>query len=141
MSFLRGSANDWTSGFELIRDLVIDALSDDRGGLVYVNRAGSGVAELIRYRSGVVTVDLDQNTGEPFYKINNRSVAAADMIHLRAPFGKAPLTLAREAIGGYQRQFAGLREEERSLTPAVSSTTMPKTMRYQANTVKSWFAT
>jgi HK97 family phage portal protein len=99
LSFLRGSANDWTSGFELIRDLVIDALSDDRGGLVYVNRSGSGVAELIRYRSGVVTVDLDQNTGEPFYKINNRAVAAADMIHLRAPFGKAPLTLAREAIG------------------------------------------
>ncbi|MGM8061630.1 DNA mismatch repair endonuclease MutL [Vogesella indigofera] len=34
-----------------------------------------------------------------------------------------PLHVAREAIGGYQRQFAGLREEERGLTPAVSSAT------------------
>lgn len=34
-----------------------------------------------------------------------------------------PLHVAREAIGGYQRQFAGLREEERGQTPPVSSTT------------------
>ena len=33
-----------------------------------------------------------------------------------------PLHVAREAIGGYQRQFAGLREEERSLTPAGNPT-------------------
>ena len=33
-----------------------------------------------------------------------------------------PLHVAREAIGGYQRQFAGLREEERGLTPAVTDT-------------------
>jgi HK97 family phage portal protein len=97
--FLKGAANDWTSGFELIRDLVIDALTDDRGGLVYVNRAGENIAELIRYRSGVINVDLDQNTGEPNYRINNQTVAPADVIHLRAPFGKSPLTLARDAIG------------------------------------------
>ncbi|WP_189373934.1 DNA mismatch repair endonuclease MutL [Vogesella alkaliphila] len=34
-----------------------------------------------------------------------------------------PLHVAREAIGGYQRQFAGLREEERGQTPPVSSAT------------------
>ncbi|MDC7691390.1 DNA mismatch repair endonuclease MutL [Vogesella indigofera] len=33
-----------------------------------------------------------------------------------------PLHVAREAIGGYQRQFAGLREEERGLTPVVTDT-------------------
>lgn len=99
LALLRGNANDWTSGYELIRDLVIDALSDDRGGLVYVNRVDGVPLELIRYRSGVAMVDIDQNTGEPSYRINNSPVSARDMIHLRAPFGKAPLTLAREAIG------------------------------------------
>lgn len=100
LGFLRGDANGWTSGYELLRDLVIDALSDDRGGLAYVNRVtGGNVAEIIRYRSGVVNVDIDQNTGEPSYRVNNVRVDPANIIHLRAPFGRAPLNLAREAIG------------------------------------------
>jgi HK97 family phage portal protein len=100
LGFLRGDANGWTSGYELLRDLVIDALSDDRGGLAYVNRVtGGNVAEIIRYRSGVVNVDIDQNTGEPSYRVNNVKVDPANIIHLRAPFGRAPLNLAREAIG------------------------------------------
>lgn len=100
LAFLRDSANDWTSGFEFLRDLVIDALSDDRGGTAYVNRVGDGrIAEIIRYRRGVVDVQFDQTTGEPFYKIDGRPVPAANVIHLRSPFGRAPLSLAREAIG------------------------------------------
>jgi HK97 family phage portal protein len=99
LALLRGAANDWTSGYELIRDLMIDALSDDRGGLAYVNRVDGVPIELIRYRSGVVNVDLDQNTGEPFYRINNIPYPSSDMIHLRAPFGRAPLNLACDAIG------------------------------------------
>ncbi|MGR3494076.1 phage portal protein [Citreimonas sp.] len=99
-TLLRDQANDWTDGFSLIRDLVIDALSDDKGGTVYVNRVGAGrIAELIRYRRGVVDVQFDQTTGEPRYKIDTRAVPAASMIHLRSPFGRAPLSLAREAIG------------------------------------------
>ncbi|WP_374497773.1 DNA mismatch repair endonuclease MutL [Vogesella indigofera] len=39
-----------------------------------------------------------------------------------------PLHVAREAIGGYQRQFAGLREEERGLTPVVTDTPAGNTM-------------
>ncbi|MEM9765888.1 MAG: phage portal protein [Pseudomonadota bacterium] len=100
LPFLRDAANDWTDGFSLIRDLVIDALSDDRGGLVYVNRLGDGrVAELIRYRRGVVDVQFDQTTGEPGYKIDNRQIPGANFVHLRSPFGRAPLSLACEAIG------------------------------------------
>lgn len=99
LALLKGYANDWTSGYELIRDLMIDALSDDRGGLVYVNRVDGVPVELIRYRSGVVNVDLDQSTGEPHYRISNKPVASADVIHLRAPFGRAPLNLAADAIG------------------------------------------
>ncbi|WP_073034364.1 phage portal protein [Roseovarius pacificus] len=100
LPFLRDEANDWTGGFCFIRDLVIDALSADRGGLAYVNRLGDGrIAELIRYRDSIVTVEFDQATGEPSYLVGNRRVASKDIIHLRSPFGKSPLTLAREAIG------------------------------------------
>ena len=100
LPLLHNEANGWTSGFELIRDLVIDALTDDRGGLAYVNRVGDGrVMEILRYRPGTVSVEYDQATGEPSYKINNMPVDARDMIHLCSPFGRAPLSLAREAIG------------------------------------------
>lgn len=99
LALLGGAANDWTSGYEFIRDLVIDALSDDRGGLAWCNRVGDDVREIIRYRDGIFDVQIDQNTGQPFYKIGNRAIDALDVIHLRAPFGKAPLTLARRAIG------------------------------------------
>lgn len=97
--FLRVRANDWTSPFELIRDLMIDALTDDRGGLVHVNRDGEGqVVELIRYRSGVMGVEYDPVTCEPKYQINTRPVALGDVLHLRAPFGRSPLGLAKDAI-------------------------------------------
>ncbi|WP_093412017.1 phage portal protein [Salipiger profundus] len=100
LPLLRDQANDWTDGFSLIRDLVIDALSDDKGGMAYVNRLGDGrIAEIIRYRRGVIDVQFDQTTGEPSYKIDRRPVLASDIIHLRSPFGRAPLSLAAEAIG------------------------------------------
>ena len=100
LSFLRDQANDWTSGFDLLRDLVIEALSDDRGGTAFVNRVGDGrIAEVIRYRRGVIDVQFNTVTSEPSYKINGRTVAPFDVIHLRSPFGRSPLSLAREAIG------------------------------------------
>lgn len=100
LSLLRDQANDWTDGFTLIRDLVIDALSDDKGGVAYVNRLADGrVAEIIRYRRGVIDVQFDQTTGEPNYKIDGRRVAASNIIHLRSPYGRSALSLAREAIG------------------------------------------
>ncbi|WP_339108494.1 phage portal protein [Thioclava sp. GXIMD4216] len=56
-AFVSGEANGWTSSYELIRDLVIDALSDDRGGLAFVNRSGDGrILEIIRPRAGVMQV-------------------------------------------------------------------------------------
>lgn len=97
-ALLTGQANDWTSGYELLRDLVIDALSDDRGGIVHVTRVDGVVRELVRYRTGVISVEYDAETGEPSYKTSGRALEAGEVIHLRAPFGRAPLTLAREAI-------------------------------------------
>ncbi len=98
-ALLQGEANEWTSGYELIRDLVIDALKQDAGGLAWVNRVEGRPIEIIRYRPGVITVEYNQISGEPQYKINDRPEPAANIIHLRSPFGRCPLTLAREAIG------------------------------------------
>ena len=96
---LTGDANEWTGGGELIRDLVIDALRFDQGGLAWVNRVNGTPQEIIHYKPGVITVEYDQGTREPTYRINNKVENSANIIHLRSPFGRAPLTLAREAIG------------------------------------------
>lgn len=99
LNLIWGAANDWTSGFELVRDLVVDALSDDRGGLARVVRDFAGVPrEIIRYRPGLWSIEYDQQTGEPTYRLGNDLQSADDVIHVRAPFGRAPLSLYREAI-------------------------------------------
>lgn len=96
---LNDRANDWTSGFELIRDLMVAALTEDRGGVAWANRTGGGrVVELIQYRPGLITVDYHQYTGEPSYRLDNQPVPLTNMVHLRPVFGRSPLTLAREAI-------------------------------------------
>ncbi|EYD71584.1 Phage portal protein [Rubellimicrobium mesophilum DSM 19309] len=100
LPLLRDEANDWTSGFELVRDLVIDALSDDVGGLAFVNRLeGGSVAEIIRYARASISVTFDPVTGEPSYQMGGQPLPRSAMLHVRSPFGRAPLTLAREAIG------------------------------------------
>lgn len=96
---LNGDVNDWTSGFELIRDLVAAALTRDQGGLAWVNWVDEKPAEIILYRPGVLQADLTAETGEPKYKIGAREVPARNILHLRGPFDRSPLTLAREAIG------------------------------------------
>lgn len=99
LKLLRGQANDWTSGFELIRDLVAQALTRDVGGVAWVNRNGEGKpVEIIHYRPGVINVDISVETGEPQYKINDRNIPLSDVIHVRGPFSRCPVSLAREAI-------------------------------------------
>lgn len=99
LHLLRREANDWTTGFELIRQIVVDALMSDAGGMVWVNRVGGEPRELIRYRTGLLSFVLDTDTGERLYRHANRPINARDVIHLLPPLGVAPLTLAREAIG------------------------------------------
>jgi len=95
---LRGDVNDWTSGFELVRDLVSEALTKDAGGLAWVNRVGEKPMEIIHYDPGTITVQTVE-TGEPTFHLNGKPLNPADVIHLRGPFSRSPLTLAREAIG------------------------------------------
>lgn len=98
LKLLTGQANGWTSGFELIRDLVASALTKDQGGVAYVTKVRGEVREVIQYRDGVFTVDYDDKTGEPKYRLDGKAVPSANVLHVRGPFTKCPLTMARSAI-------------------------------------------
>ncbi len=99
LNLLRGDANSWTSGFELIRDLVSDALCRDWGGIAWVNRVGAEVREIIRFKPSAISVTYDPRTGEPSYTLDGGKVSSKDIIHVRGAFDKSPLSLAAEAIG------------------------------------------
>jgi HK97 family phage portal protein len=100
LNLLSGASNPWTSGYELIRDLVSQALTNDAGGLAWVNRVGGRPAEIIRYDDGAITVQYStKGTGEPEYRLAGKKIKTADVIHLRGPFDRCPLSLARDAIG------------------------------------------
>lgn len=96
---LRGDVNSWTSGFELIRDLTADALTRDWGGIAYVNRISGEIREIIRYQQSAISVAYDPLTTEPTYRLQGQIVDARNIIHIRGPFDKSPLSLAAEAIG------------------------------------------
>lgn len=98
LKLLTGQANGWTSGFELIRDLVASALTKDQGGVAYVTKVRGEVREVIQYRDGVFTVDYDDKTGEPRYRLGGKQVSSANVLHVRGPFTRCPLSMARSAI-------------------------------------------
>lgn len=96
---LTGDVNDWLGGFEFRRDLVAQALIHDAGGLAYVNRANGRPVEIIHYDAGSIGAQRSPDgTGEYAYTLSGRPVAARDIIHLRGPFTRSPLSLAKEAI-------------------------------------------
>jgi len=97
---LRGDVNDWTDGFTFVRDLVAQALMFDQGGLAWVNRVGGRPMEIVHYQPGNLTAEYAADgSGEPAYRLLGRPLPAGDVIHLRSPFGRAPVNLARESIG------------------------------------------
>lgn len=97
LALLRGQVNEWTSGFQLIRDLLIEAMLRDQGGMAWVNRIGGRPVEIIHYRVGAIGFQ-EEESRELLYRLSGRPIPAGDVIHVRAPFGKAPVTLARRAI-------------------------------------------
>lgn len=98
LKLLTGQANGWTSGFELIRDMVAGALTKDTGALCYVTKVNGEPRELIIYRDGIITVDEDDKTGEPRYRVGGQFASAKNVMRVRGPFTKCPLTMARSAI-------------------------------------------
>jgi HK97 family phage portal protein len=99
LPLLRDEANAWTTSFEFIRQLMIDALTLDAGGLAWVNRVKGRPIEIVRYLPGVLTFEIDQVTGERRYRRSNQAIPAEDVIHLLPPLGRTPLRLAMSAIG------------------------------------------
>ncbi|MEF2071910.1 phage portal protein [Consotaella aegiceratis] len=96
---LRGDVNSWTSGFDLIRDLTADALTRDWGGLAYVNRIRGEIREVVRYQPAAISVTYDPWTGEPSYRIEGQIIPSTNVLHVRGPFDRSPLSLAAEAVG------------------------------------------
>lgn len=97
---LSDQPNEWSSTFELVRDLVATALTHDKGGLALANKIDGRLIEVIRYGPAHYTVDYSGDGRlEPSYRINNRPEASGNVIHLRGPFSRCPLSLAAEAIG------------------------------------------
>lgn len=94
---LQDHVNDWTSGFELIRDLVVQALTVDAGGIAWINRVNGKPQEIILYQPGKISVTYAE-TGEPTYSTGTGTLNAADIIHLRSAFSRCPLTMAMRAI-------------------------------------------
>jgi len=97
-NLLTRQANDWTSGFELIRDLVGSALTKDSGGLAYVTKVNGEPREIIAYRDSIITVDFDDVTNEPKYRVSGQPVQSGNIVHLRGPFSRSPLSMAKDAI-------------------------------------------
>lgn len=95
--FLQGDVNDWTSRFEFVRDLVVQALTVDNGGIGWVNRVDGKPHEIILYQPGKITLTV-ADTGEPTFTIADKTLNRNDVIHLRSSFSRCPLTMAMRAI-------------------------------------------
>lgn len=97
---LNVEANEWTSGFELTRGLLIEALTSDPGGFALVTRSSDNRPIAIRkYKPGIIQVEFSQaGDGKPLYKMNGKALVASDVIHIRNAFNTAPISHARDAI-------------------------------------------
>ena len=97
---LADQPNEWSGTFELVRDLIATALTHDKGGLALANKIDGRVIEVIRYEPAHYTVDYSGDGRlAPSFRINNRPEPSGNVIHLRGPFSRCPLSLAAEAIG------------------------------------------
>ncbi len=96
---LSGQVNPWLSGYEFIRDIVVESLTNDSGGFGWVNRVNGETREIIHYDAGSIGVQYSpKGTGEPTYRLNGRKINSGDVIHLRRWSNRCPLSQARQAI-------------------------------------------
>ncbi|MBC2884322.1 phage portal protein [Ochrobactrum sp. CM-21-5] len=100
VKLLNNEANDWTSGFELTRGLLIETLTSDPGGFALVTRSSDNRPIAIRkYKPGMIQVEFSaEGDGQPLYKKNGKALRSSDVIHIRNAFSRAPISHACEAI-------------------------------------------
>ncbi|HDZ74090.1 MAG TPA: phage portal protein [Aurantimonas coralicida] len=104
---LNGEANEWTASSDFQEQLTRDALLWGNG-YGFINRIEGRPQELLRLQPDTVSVDADETTGEPRYKITSgfdvgRQIARRDILHIKAPslngiVGDSPVVQAKEAI-------------------------------------------
>lgn len=99
-ALLAGDVNAWTDSFEWVRDTIAGALCFDKGSLSWANRISGEIREIVGYEASHFQVDYSgDGRREPSFRVNNRPTSSDEVIFLRGPFTKSPLTLASEAIG------------------------------------------
>ena len=69
MRCFTGEWNDWTGAYDGLLAGTADALCNDNGALIWVNRIDGKPRELIRYRPGSFQVDRDIATDEPTFRL------------------------------------------------------------------------
>ncbi|MCO5129286.1 MAG: phage portal protein [Xanthobacteraceae bacterium] len=101
---LNKQANGWTSSAEFIAELERDVITHGQA-FALANRLSDGrIFELLRLKPSSVSVDYDDATAEPTYKVNlkgggQREYHYRDILHVKALGGRAVVQDAREAIG------------------------------------------
>lgn len=99
-TLLDGDVNDFTSSFEWVRDVIAGALTSDKGSLSFVNKVAGEVREVTAYEPSHFQVDYSADgRREPSFRINNRPTPGDEVVFVRGPFTRCPVTLASESIG------------------------------------------
>jgi HK97 family phage portal protein len=101
-SLLHDRPNGWSSSFDLRQQLQTDVLLHGHG-FAFVNKVGGEPKEILRLAPGTTSVKIDPSSGEPSYEVTEtgggkRTLNYADVIHIRALNGVAPIVHCREAI-------------------------------------------
>jgi HK97 family phage portal protein len=101
---LHSQPNDFTSSYELRRDIQTDVLLFGHGfAHIGRSRASGQIVELLRIDPRAVTLD-EADDGSPLYFVTDkqgtrRQIDRADILHLTATGRRSPIDDCREAIG------------------------------------------
>ncbi|MGY4332797.1 HK97 family phage portal protein [Bradyrhizobium sp. LB7.2] len=100
---LHDAPNSWMAAALFRTQLMADALLQPHGAFALINRVDGGKpAELIRLDPLTQSVAVDCSELEPTYKLNDRNMNGADLIHIPTPAydpRKGLVGEGREAIG------------------------------------------
>jgi HK97 family phage portal protein len=103
-TLLHDQPNDFTSSYELRRDMQVDLLLHGHAfAHIGRSRATGAVVELIRIDPRAVTLD-ENDAGEPLYFVTDkqgtrRQIDRSDILHITATGRRSPLDDCREAVG------------------------------------------
>lgn len=102
-ALLHDDANEWTPASLFREQLTRDALLWGNG-FGFINRTDGQPRELIRLAPSRVSVELDNTTSEPLYRLDGQLIDRANVLHIPAASidgvsGASPVMQCKEAIG------------------------------------------